>query len=208
MDEAMENPTSTCQATCPSLYSSLSIYVGALEFFTFSLILPLLCLPCLYVWFLRQATADAETLAALQEHLQDEHAWTRNGNVSAEEILSYLDEVKLRVGPENQTFVVPLQQHDVELGQVETDSRECCICMEAFKVESGEAGRDVEEGQGEATSELDRVVQTRNCGHLFHRRCMSSWVGGQWHSGGNARRRARRTTCPLCRRDLRGNDAP
>jgi hypothetical protein len=59
----------------------------------------------------------------------------------------------------------------------------------------------------------DTIVRTLLCGHLFHRRCIASWVGGRWQQNTTQRRqhatsinnqlRARRVTCPLCRRDLR-----
>jgi hypothetical protein len=41
--------------------------VATLEMFTFALILPLLFLPCIYLWFLRRGTAEAEAFAQLQD---------------------------------------------------------------------------------------------------------------------------------------------
>ena len=63
------------------------------------------------------------------------------------------------------------------------------------------------------------IVRTR-CGHIFHKECLSGWVGGRWQlnaQGGNndgdetgtdSRRRARQTQCPLCREDLRPPSPP
>ena len=59
----LETPLNSCAATCPNLYQALSVYVAMLEMFTFALILPLLFLPCIYLWFLRRATAEAEAFA-------------------------------------------------------------------------------------------------------------------------------------------------
>ena len=68
-DEAA--PLNSCQATCPVLADAAQLYVTALELFTLSLVLPLLFLPCIYLWFLRQATANQEALAALRQRLRD-----------------------------------------------------------------------------------------------------------------------------------------
>ena len=70
------NPSSinACQATCPVLTDAAQLYVMALELFTLSLVLPLLFLPCIYLWFLRQNTENQEALAALQQRLRDEVA--------------------------------------------------------------------------------------------------------------------------------------
>lgn len=67
------------------------------------------------------------------------------------------------------------------------------------------------------------IVRTR-CGHVFHKECLSGWIGGRWQLHSNVvsptatnntntagddttperrRRRARQTCCPLCREDLR-----
>jgi hypothetical protein len=56
------------------------------------------------------------------------------------------------------------------------------------------------------------IVRTK-CGHIFHKECLSGWVGGRWQMNpqtneqdenqAERRRRARQTCCPLCREDLR-----
>jgi hypothetical protein len=211
------------------------VYVSVVELFTFSLILPLLFLPCIYLWFLRQATADADALAMLQERLQEEDFLFRNGGVTAEEVLAELEPVKLvRVVTEDdgnssnsesvaRLLVVPLNSRDLSQAKDSGETKSCCICMSDFDVQVVEATAedlrtgnvfiesfDEEAGGGANGNDVEAVVRTRNCGHLFHRHCIGSWVGGRWQgseSGGDEppspRRRARRTTCPLCRSDLR-----
>mmetsp|Transcript_52480 Transcript_52480/g.127057 ORF Transcript_52480/g.127057 Transcript_52480/m.127057 type:complete len:480 (+) Transcript_52480:221-1660(+) len=90
-----DGPINTCQATCPNLYQALSVYVATLEMFTFALILPLLFLPCIYLWFLRRATAEAEAFAHLQERLQEEEALLNNGGVTVGQILDTMETIKL-----------------------------------------------------------------------------------------------------------------
>mmetsp|Transcript_9312 Transcript_9312/g.13218 ORF Transcript_9312/g.13218 Transcript_9312/m.13218 type:complete len:582 (-) Transcript_9312:152-1897(-) len=45
---------SGCAATCPALYSSMKYFVITLEIFAGVLLLPLVSLPCVYVWILRR----------------------------------------------------------------------------------------------------------------------------------------------------------
>lgn len=87
----------TCSATCPNLFPALAIYVTSLEVFTLSLVLPLLFLPCIYLWFLRQVTADRD-LAVLQERFREEEEALLNGNqssIQAQDIIEHLESVKL-----------------------------------------------------------------------------------------------------------------
>jgi hypothetical protein len=238
---------STCASSCPSTYRALWVYVSVVELFTFSLILPLLFLPCLYLWYLRQATADAEALAMLQERLQEEDFLFRNGGITADEVLGQLERVKFvgvaeteddgtggsaaaSAAAPSRTFVVPWSSRDLAQAKDASGTKSCCICMSDFDVQVVEASpEDVEAGQvhipspesggdeeeGAVQWEMDGadndiIVRTKSCGHLFHRHCIGSWVGGRWQSSdhensesASPRRRARRTTCPLCRSDLR-----
>jgi len=89
------SPLNACEATCPNLYQALSVYVATLELFTFALILPLLFLPCIYLWFLQRATAEADAFNRLQDRLQEEEAILSNGGVTTGEILNSLDIVKI-----------------------------------------------------------------------------------------------------------------
>jgi len=194
-----DNDVSTCAATCPNLFPALRLYVTTIELFTLSLVLPLLCLPCIYLWFLQRATADAEALSILQDRLRDEEALRRNGN--AHEILQQLQDVKLMVDPRTIdgriVLMLPHDSNDLSMAKDANDIKECCICMETFAIQN-----DIETGQ---LNDDEAIVQTTTCGHVFHKRCIASWVGGRWESNDESSnsRRARRTTCPLCRNDLR-----
>jgi preprotein translocase subunit YajC len=240
INEDMQIPTdiplNSCAATCPNLYQALSVYVATLEMFTFALILPLLFLPCIYLWFLRRATAEAEAFAQLQDRLQEEEALLSNGGITASEILDSLENVKLvsrtqtGVPDQQQVWLLPSSATDASIG-MNSDVKECCICMSDFPVQDEE---DLEDGlfednedksskdaenSSEASSPSEPVergiVRTR-CGHIFHKECLSGWVGGRWQINPQAnsnniedgaqdrrRRRARQTCCPLCREDLR-----
>ncbi|KAL3920106.1 MAG: hypothetical protein SGILL_003428, partial [Bacillariaceae sp.] len=166
-----DGPLNSCQATCPNLYQALSVYVATLEMFTFALILPLLFLPCIYLWFLRRATAEAEAFAQLQERLQEEETLLSNGGVTTGEIMDSLENVKLvtrtdatTVSSGNETntddksktddnnysdtvveqeiWLLPYSATDASIG-VKSDVKECCICMTDFPIQS-EA--DLEDG--------------------------------------------------------------
>ena len=216
----MASLNNTCAATCPNTFASLSVYVACLELFVLSLIVPLLFLPCLYLYFVRRTMQDAEALSILQDRLREEEAVRRNGGITADEILEYFEIIQLVKDPrtvERKILIVPRLASgdgkedpttDVEVPvdfekAHECDTKECCICMKTFKIHGA---TDVEMGDAEDASE-DRIVRTsQTCGHLFHQRCIASWVGGRWEAIGNGeRRQARHTTCPLCRRDFRPN---
>lgn len=187
----------TCAATCPNLYQALSVYVATLEMFTFALILPLLFLPCIYLWFLRRATAEAEAFAQLQDRLQEEEALMSNGGITAGEILDGLENVKLVSRPsisgsgELEVWLLPSSATSSSIG-TSSDVKECCICMNEFGVQS-EQGGDVESGFQEdgrgprrtaiaacdsstASESIDpketSIVRTQ-CGHVFHKEVRS-----------------------------------
>ena len=227
--DATVAPVNSCLATCPNLYPALADYVVTLEVLCWSLLLPLLCLPCVYLWFLQRATTQAQALAELQEQLRDEEEIRRNGNVLAATLMGELLDVQLINVHKNDNdddddgiiLVVPSNSTDfLSDGTDSKGAMECCICMNDFVIqqEAETIAADIECGTTPpllvALPELDEedaIVQTKKCAHLFHKRCIASWVGGRWHresqSGDDSTRRARRTTCPLCRNDLRPEGA-
>ena len=190
-------PPNTCETTCPHLYPALDLYVTALELFTLSLILPLLFLPCIYLWILRRASPDAETL--LQDSLDEEDLFgssrrQRGPNVSAHELMEALEPVKLTRSHEGEYMLE--SERTGELWEADDSLLECCICMSEFVVGDEETG---------VIGEDEQMVRTK-CGHIFHRKCLAGWVGGRWDPSQSTRRRARSTRCPLCREDLRPVD--
>ena len=211
-DEETFHPHNTCAATCPHLFGAMAVYVLTLQFFTLSLILPLLFLPCIYLWFLRQVTADRD-LAVLQERFREEEEalLTGRATVIAQEVLEELETVKLYRKRNEEIWAVSAGSGSISEGKDVKGVKECCICMNDFDVsESDQFYRpDAETGQQEV-DEDDTVVRTRACGHLFHKHCIASWVGGRWqgrHGYDNdtawRERRARRSSCPLCRTELK-----
>ena len=210
----------TCDATCPNLYPALSVYVAALETFTLSLILPLLCLPCVYLWFLRQVTADQEALNLLQERFREEGETLLPGapTVTAGEIIDQLEAVRLvrrkGNGVENDSsdiWVVAKGENSIEEGRDARGAHECAICMSDFQIKDVDDSvqHDIESGEKEETACPDEdIVRATKCEHLFHQRCIARWIGGRWQgsnpdtSSSWRSRRAKRTTCPLCRRNL------
>lgn len=183
-----DGPINSCQATCPNLYQALSVYVATLEMFTFALILPLLFLPCIYLWFLRRATAEAEAFAQLQDRLQEEEALLSNGGVTAGEILDSLENVKLVSrtshrhsnniagsaesatssswsSDDEQVWLIAYSATDVSIG-MKVDVKECCICMSDFPVQS-EA--DLEDGLFEERCSNNKSKNSR-CQHYIARR--------------------------------------
>eukprot|EP00538_Stauroneis_constricta_P000786 CAMPEP_0119554458 /NCGR_PEP_ID=MMETSP1352-20130426/6948_1 /TAXON_ID=265584 /ORGANISM="Stauroneis constricta, Strain CCMP1120" /LENGTH=519 /DNA_ID=CAMNT_0007601053 /DNA_START=86 /DNA_END=1645 /DNA_ORIENTATION=+ len=155
--QASAPATNTCAATCPNLYQALSIYVAALEMFTMALILPLLFLPCIYLWFLRRATADAEAMSHLRGHFGgDSSSSSRANAVRTCEVLDSLEHVRFvhadsdaHDGREGATKIVTVETSygSSEEGHGNSTSgatnyydddngaKECCICMCEFEVD-------------------------------------------------------------------------
>ena len=180
-EDNMDASISVCATHCPALIRALHIYVGAMELFTVSLFIPLLFIPCIYVWFLRQADQE-RTLVEFHQRYTERGNHRNNSNTAftVSHVLEQgLQTVQLVERGEG-VVVVGCGRSTTSSG-TPTTTRECCICM-----------TDLVETNNKA------VVQTKECGHLFHRQCLASWIGGRWEGG----RRARRTTCPLCRSEL------
>mmetsp|Transcript_1435 Transcript_1435/g.1931 ORF Transcript_1435/g.1931 Transcript_1435/m.1931 type:complete len:408 (-) Transcript_1435:603-1826(-) len=189
----------TCQVTCPHLYAATNIYVTMLELFTLSLILPLLFLPCIYLWILRRASTAAESFFREGEDLFSRTSVGPRGRTSVQELMDHLERVKL-VNVNQDSSRVFLQS--ITNGKVESKEtlvKDCCICMSDFKITNVD-DHDLERGIDE--QDEDEIVKTR-CEHIFHAKCLASWVGGRWNVESAESRRAQRTCCPLCRKDLR-----
>ena len=188
-----EGLNNSCEVTCPNLYQALNVYVATLELFTSALILPLLFIPCIYLWFLQRASAEANEFARLQAVLQDEDAVLCNGGVTTGEILNSLETVKIvrfRKGgsgkdepiddvEQQQVWVVPHKNTtegpvDYDKFAEKSEAKECCICMSEFDVdvvdlpteESEDAallGGPVEENDDENDDERSPLLQTDVC---------------------------------------------
>ncbi|GAX28422.1 hypothetical protein FisN_4Hh387 [Fistulifera solaris] len=210
----------TCTATCPNLYPALSVYVAALEIFTLSLILPLLCLPCVYLWFLRQVTADQEALNLLQERFREEEETLLSGapTVSAGDIIDQLETVQLirrkedggQGNTNDSVWIISKGEKLMEQGRDARGVHDCAICMSDFQIKDEDERFQCDIESGEKVGDADEeIVRATKCDHLFHQQCIARWIGGRWQGNSNPetssswrRRRAKRTTCPLCRRNL------
>lgn len=87
---------STCEATCPALYASTKTFVATLQLFFLVLVMPLLMLPCIYVWVVRRASAVA-ALAELGRGGRgdfDEDDGGGGRSYTAREILNGMDIVR------------------------------------------------------------------------------------------------------------------
>lgn len=95
-DSAHAITMSTCEATCPALYASTETFVATLQLFFLVLVMPLLMLPCIYVWVVRRASAVA-ALAELGRGGRGEFDEDDSGGgrtYTAREILNGMDIVR------------------------------------------------------------------------------------------------------------------
>lgn len=208
--------SNTCDATCPHLYAALDVYVTMLELFTLSLILPLLFLPCIYLWILRRASSEAEHLweASLDDPGGNDLFGGGRPRITAAELMQSLETVKLIRHEDNTLVMQSLTNNRLLLNDSNSSNnddssenivKDCCICMSDFSIQDERPNND-EESQEQLPLQSDNnaIVRTK-CGHVFHTACLGNWIGGRWDPSASDeanRRRARRTCCPLCREDL------
>jgi len=208
-----EELISTCEATCPSLYHATRQYVITLVGLVIVFMLPLVCLPFIYLWIVRRVTTDEEWARFGRVAAGEDGEEPRS--VSAKEILEQMDEVDLLRGEEGLVNVIRQgigQGMDVEEGgtvsnvghqSLEWQSvKDCCICLKEFDVcdDSADLAR-----ASKIVSDDNTIVLTK-CSHLFHKACIGGWIHGQWgaeeSSGTSLNIKAARRACPLCRQDL------
>lgn len=94
----------TCMDTSPHLYSSIRVFVLVQTVFMTILVIPLLCLPCIYLWLVRQASLISAT----------------RGHRSRKKF----DPKKVMA-----SMAVVKQGQEEEL-----EGKECCICMSEFSM--------------------------------------------------------------------------
>jgi len=192
-----EHIINTCETTCPHLFAAMNVYVTMLELFTLSLILPLLFLPCIYLWILRRASTATETFFR-EGDLFGRRSGASHGDTTVQELMNSLSHVRLVKSNQDNNKILLQYKSDGKVESVDNIGKECCICMSDFDI------KDFNDEEIAITldDEEDPIVRTK-CGHMFHAKCISSWVGGRWSIQSAERRRAQRTECPLCRENLR-----
>jgi len=136
---------STCQATCPYLYGATRSYVLILQVLVIVFLLPLVCLPFIYLWIVRRVTTE-EAWARFGRVAAGEDADDETGVVMAKEILELMTKVDLiRIsGSEELVKVVKRRKSgstDLEEGEAMTSEhldwklvKDCCICQDEFYV--------------------------------------------------------------------------
>jgi hypothetical protein len=207
------NHVSTCTTTCPELYEWFIRFDLVLKIFAAIILLPLVCLPFVYMWIIRRIHT-AEALLRFERGLNGNAARDEDylaGRVLVKEIMEGLREVVLvKVVVTAKTMIKVLGKGNEESWSGdklrEKDAvKDCCICMSDFycegEIDELESDRDVNGNEGSTSQQC--IVETK-CGHLFHKACIGGWIGGRdWEVASAAlNTRARRKCCPLCREDL------
>lgn len=142
-----EDPISTCEQSCPSLYAATRSYVLILQVLVIVFLLPLVCLPFIYLWIVRRVTTE-EAWARFGRVAAGEEE-EEGGSVTAKEILEQMNEVVLihNSGEEGLIKVAKKSSgNDADLEEggdvssVEHQSlewklvKDCCICQDEFDV--------------------------------------------------------------------------
>ena len=180
--------STTCAQTCPHLFRSTKVFVLVQTTFMSMLVIPLLCLPCIYLWLVRQAAVISANRRLLR----------RRKRVPPEKVIASFITIDLS----NESIRQFLQ------------GKECCICMSDFMEEihhsTSTSSMVPVEGTGSSPNVRNDstrgnirqdtsnnnivvgVIQTQ-CGHLFHRACIATWLKTPYSGS---------YKCPLCREDL------
>jgi hypothetical protein len=173
--------STTCAQTCPHLFKSTKVFVLVQTTFMSILVIPLLCLPCIYLWLVRQAAVISANRRLLR----------RRKRVAPEKVIASFITIDLS----NETIRQFLQ------------GKECCICMSDFMEEihhststsdvvpavTTPSSADASDNKNNGKNDLVMGVIQTQCGHLFHRACIATWLKTPYSGS---------YKCPLCREDL------
>jgi len=113
-----EDHLSTCTLTCPHLYKTTQIFVLSLQLFTVVLVLPLLCLPCVYAYILRSSSSALHLarLRSASNNIASDDDSAHTDSLTTQMVLDHMDQIKI--------FKSNNAPHSHE--------GECCICMVDF----------------------------------------------------------------------------
>ena len=143
--EDLVNDVSTCTTTCPDLYAWFQRFDLVLRIFAGILILPLVCLPFVYMWIMRRIHTT-EALFRFERGLGGGGGGRREednlaGGVLVKEVMEGLREVVLvKVDVGNRSMIKIVGKGNLEswsCGRLrERDAvKDCCICMSDFYCE-------------------------------------------------------------------------
>lgn len=144
VEDGTEDLISTCESTCPFLYGATRSYVLILQVLVIVFLLPLVCLPFIYLWIVRRVTTE-EAWARFGRVAAGDDAEDETGGVTAREILEQMKEVVLVQNNGEEELVKVVQRvsgdnTDEEEGGGGHQSlewklvKDCCICQDEFDV--------------------------------------------------------------------------
>jgi len=128
----------TCDDTSPNLFHATKVFVCVQFFFMSVLVCPLLCLPCIYLWLVRQATLLTGVNGAT-----DLLGRRRKRNISASKILESMTNLDLE---DIMSSEVKARSFFASIGVDFPES--CCICMIEFPQDGCDIIEDFEEVAG------------------------------------------------------------
>jgi RING-like zinc finger len=150
MDDVPPGQTvDSCVATCPHVTAAFSLYVLALECFSAAIFVPLLLLPCVYVWFVRRSAhrPSSTTRPSGTSHRRMQRVFDGLSAIQVVVNSNYSSDNN------NNTTTTPLMAilggNEGVLEQIPLHNKECSICM-----------ADLTDAN---------VVRIKNCGHVFHK---------------------------------------
>lgn len=170
---------SMCQINCPKLYAATRGYVVTLQIFGLVLLLPLICLPFVYLWIVRRVSSDDARDWFSRNGGDGEDPLSLNGDrIMVKDIMDNLEEVTvMRMSGPNEggkmVKVIPngTKKEQEEKLLEEELVKDCCICMNQFDIQDTEASEvDVEslmvtrKGNGDKQSRSDEDDHDYNDG--------------------------------------------
>jgi hypothetical protein len=198
---------STCTTTCPQVYQSFQRYSFVINLFVIVLLLPLVCLPFVYLWIIRRIHTDDAWIRLNRDMRRGSQRDDDLGRgITVKELMEGLRSVYLiRVHSDSNEKVDSGSKRDVYYyGSTENDHdshekvRIVGVEKESWSgndtLRDREAVKDccicmneyqiLDESQALNKEVLkhkldsQEVIVETKCQHLFHKACLGGWVGG------------------------------
>lgn len=147
------------------LYAATRGYVVTLQIFGLVLLLPLICLPFVYLWIVRRVSSDDARDWFSRNGGEGDDPYSLSGDrVMVKDIMDNLEEVTVIRVPgtsdgKNMVKVIPNVGKDEEEKIYEEDLvKDCCICMNQFDIQDSiNVERDVESLTVTPKSDTDKL---------------------------------------------------